>query len=1153
LISGSVWCIDQPLSTTKAQTASSDSSEAFRQLLFMPPPTPRMTEADRTDEAQEQRPPGFYADNNTPPDNAPTKDLTDYWERRAQSSSRNSPKPSDEVRRRLLTACEAEPKLLPQLLPLLPETEEAVERVKKLYDGAQGNAHYDDGWHKKVREWLKFHSTYFLSELISATRKVKDKDGYVDNEEELKALAQVDWASAEPLLEGLADGSQPRAASLALALLYNRAVKIKDADGEEKHRARLQAIAADRNAPARARDTAIETLSLAEWTGRDDWYLSLFSDETLLEPIDGSYLLNPLTTLFVRDPDKWIPVMTRLVESKDRAVRQAAASCLVEYATAHPRRDAILPVLRWLSDSEWLDINGTDRAHFIQTMNELDMPESVPGLIWIVENEDGNRQWAARTLAHYKDQRAVPALKKALAEEKSEDQRVYFIEGLLASGGIPEAEQVAALEAYAEKLATTEGRAEVERYRSHTDKPLPLPISIGKYLARVKQPPDALVREILSRSESLQKKNPAQARVLLGIAQGWEARQVDLDTLQRISTNAADAATIAGALERRAKLRMIVEQELQSLASVGGAARGVAAILLADESLTQNTLNSNDQPAQVALLACARLTQTPLPVAQVGSLLQNKNAMLALAAERYLLAEDSTDARRLLWAHHRNKAFITGWRENIPLIGGSNFNEMVKAEESLRAELLKENAPLEVFALLTNNERPSHVVRVYPNKTVYTHYEDAARYRERVVTNNELAQFKNFITTNNLTELGPQLGSCHHDCFASEFLSLTKQGGRRVFSHQGISAWITVVANFDLLGRGEGAKIHYRLEDEIKGLEVLHADDALVVKDIWAQGADVRVLVEREETAAEIKQDTEITEEDDDDNAETLRAQRRRIEAARSTARLSWRAFTNAKLGAPTATPELHSSLSRFASEIDDEEFPSHFNDHLTQATTGEFIILAGSFSEGGLWKMAAGQKPTRISGEGGYASPLVTPDGKWVVAAKTDTDWGQPNYIVRFDLRTGREHRISIPPAGEFAPVAYLASHGKVLLRRASDEDAEEEKGEASAPPEFYLLDPVTGRTQVVTGVFTPLLQMEKRGLQPTGIAGEFWVALPDRTKNQTSVGRYRVKDFSFRTSLVVPHLSFDSMAMWVDEERAKLYVIYEGQLLRLPLGKVQ
>jgi len=35
------------------------------------------------------------------------------------------------------------------------------------------------------------------------------------------------------------------------------------------------------------------------------------------------------------------------------------------------------------------------------------------------------------------------------------------------------------------------------------------------------------------------------------------------------------------------------------------------------------------------------------------------------------------------------------------------------------------------------------------------------------------------------------------------------------------------------------------------------------------------------------------------------------------------------------------------------------------------------------------------------------------------------------------------------------------------------------------------------------------------------------------------------------IPHISFDSFQMWVDEAGGKLLVIYRGQLLRMPLQK--
>jgi len=38
-------------------------------------------------------------------------------------------------------------------------------------------------------------------------------------------------------------------------------------------------------------------------------------------------------------------------------------------------------------------------------------------------------------------------------------------------------------------------------------------------------------------------------------------------------------------------------------------------------------------------------------------------------------------------------------------------------------------------------------------------------------------------------------------------------------------------------------------------------------------------------------------------------------------------------------------------------------------------------------------------------------------------------------------------------------------------------------------------------------------------------------------------------RKPLDLPQLTFDSFSMWADEKEAKLLVVYEGQLLELPL----
>lgn len=37
-------------------------------------------------------------------------------------------------------------------------------------------------------------------------------------------------------------------------------------------------------------------------------------------------------------------------------------------------------------------------------------------------------------------------------------------------------------------------------------------------------------------------------------------------------------------------------------------------------------------------------------------------------------------------------------------------------------------------------------------------------------------------------------------------------------------------------------KIRYELEKEIKGLEILHADETLLVKDVWQRGDEIRIF-----------------------------------------------------------------------------------------------------------------------------------------------------------------------------------------------------------------------------------------------------------------------------------------------------------------------
>ena len=101
-----------------------------------------------------------------------------------------------------------------------------------------------------------------------------------------------------------------------------------------------------------------------------------------------------------------------------------------------------------------------------------------------------------------------------------------------------------------------------------------------------------------------------------------------------------------------------------------------------------------------------------------------------------------------------------------------------------------------------------------------------------------------------------------------------------------------------------------------------------------------------------------------------------------------------------------------------------------------------------------------------------------------------------------------------------------------------------------FALLNPTTGAVQNAPGEARPIAHETFRRLQPAGKPNEFWAAMPDNGKDQTVVGIYDARFFNFKPVVVVPKMNFNSMDMWVDQPGGKVYFVYKGHVLAVPLA---
>lgn len=1099
-----------------------------------------------------------------PPLPAPSRDSTDilqlarHW-RTDSPEDRDTVEPSAAVRERLLALCEEDPAMFAYLSGRFSSSQDGVvARIQKLHDRLVADAATKDEQAltalSTVRHWLMAEAGLFREDLKADAERYfttpHDADWRVvlDVKTAFEVLQKVEPTTALALLLRHARGEPPLARCLALLRLQT----MKDAP-PGPWRYELQKIVTTREVSAVIRARALKGLAEVDWPGKVEWVLTLLDDADLGQVQKDKYdKEEPLALLMKPAPDVWVPKIIPLVGNPNRAVHENAVRCLVQFA----RADALRPLLPWLSDPKWA-LEEKGRQSLLYDLDDVDLPESVPGLLWVLEHDsEGALESAASALAHYHAEQAVPALKKAIAKEPELRRRKALVGSLLDLGGMSLEEQGQAVEEYSLITATREGREALEnewmtlpfeKPKSIVAADKRLLVTTGMVIVDEKShQSDALAEMLARRVEELRQKKrvdvadalesraslwptPASARLL---AARLRAGRISADWLWDVFFNLSSALT-----------------NLEGAHDFPPNIAAVAAVLLKDDARMRQILTSGSAEAQAMLLACARLRRTPLPLEAVGGLLGSKHILCARAAERYLEAEDSAQARAMLLRRFKGEARIFGARMNHDP-GHFSYGSLGEVQDQLRKQVLVAQKPLEIHALLSAGywgDVGQVWVEVEGEKATLVNDQGGDRHRTRPLTAAELAELRAYVSQHRVDDL-PPLTLPVDDGVQYEYVHLTAEGGRRVFMnnpgtysggleghgsrhvppHDGDNevddaVYVGLVKLFQkLMEDKSGLEVSYRTEAPLAGLKIVIPSEEKNVRAVMEQNGVLMVNAARPGSgaghwmaAAENGQDDKPGEIQD---------------------------------GPPLTQPNggFAEGFHAFEHMVNAPWLASAAGGHVRTGEREKDEVK-------GLWLCREKQEPELIV-KGTFASPITSLDGRWVVAARElGRSWAEPNDVVRINIATHEVFPLKLEPADDFSTVTRLPHSGKILISRARDsvvpgivpQEGPEKK-------EYHLLDPATGGLERVRGEFGPLGDETWRPLQPTDEPGVVWASVSKYGKEgrlqHVALGRYDLRTFSFTKVMDIPRWNVNSMDFWVDEKTRRVFLA-KGDLLSFPL----
>jgi hypothetical protein len=1081
-----------------------------------------------------------------PAADAPREELIAYWRRAPKEA-----KADLETQKRLLKACEENTEELFRLLPRFSE------EFTEVYDGLKAlaerlKAEKSDrtaSAAELVDIWLMNHERHGREDLIARTFPDAKTSNLVEPQTALSKLAQGDRENTRKLLFKKStdvDVYQRTAAICGLLQQFGKELTAKERVRFQKE---LKEIGADVKAPSTARQIAIIQVMEAASADDEKWFLKLFGDASVQgegdRPVrnpdpDGGWLLefstSPLAKVVAKRPDYWIPRIVPLVPSKDPATHAAAVYSLLQFERDRARADATRPLLPWLKDPNWAPDSERLRGRLtvINNLRELDLPESIPSLLEIIKTATGTElHSAAFALEHFQTKEAIAPLKEALAREPDWQTRSFVLDALVFLDGFTRQEKIEALESYAEKISTPAGLSEMKEATQSFPGFVPdSKLCLGQKLSEGYSVNDELIKDSIAAAKLLESSDRATADALCLVIASWHKRETTDFLVEQLRSGNFTGEWLSALRENSD-----VIAALQQAGDLHGASLGVQAALTANQELIHTILNGSRPREQAALLAMARMKSTALPLDRVIGFLDSKDRLLAHAADRYLEATDSAAAREELWRRAPGQTRILGAKRQFDDEGYTK-DDLSPTEMELRTMVLKDGGPDELYALLGNNgfRRTHHIfVLVYKDRILLRCEEYNGRTRERNLSAVEFRQLCDWLEREHVDDLPTFDEGSAGDLRQVELLHLSRARGRRVFMIDPPDFRdYAFRSNASADRSGPDATIYGELVHRMTGLD--NAPTQVFYRSLSALPGFQ--LVQRREQ----QEVSSLRIKDDKIFAVTFSPSHE----------AGWHLLTDQGMSDESIPAPPENEEGKTLPRVPEGYLT---NGSVIRATNGPLAgrkIWAGTRDrdgEEGLWSSdASGHIELLMRGH--CETPILSPDGQWLVADKFDRDGPNPWITIRMEVASRHVEQVDIPARRlvRVSPIKWIDSLGKVLVARM---DSNPDVPWHLRMSQFLLLDPVTGKFEETKLEFRPALEALGRSLQPSKESDQYWAAIAEAQPPpvKTSIGRYNIKHFQFDPVVQLKGIDLQSDQMAVDEDHGCIWIITNGDVLRITL----